>query len=850
MPNVYTWNERISCVHGSGNGGPHGHALPSDGPHWPRDLEVEVRHTKLEVRLDLERKRVAGRVAHRVRAFNDGTASVAFDAVDMDVTRTLVDGEEARFDYDGQELRVRLARPLARDEETEISMEFAASPRVGLYFIGPDHGYPDKPRQAWSQNQDEDARFWFPCIDFVGQKHSFELIATVPETWFALSNGVMLANRENGDGTRTFHWRQDRPLATYLMTLAAGEFTRIDASRPDLVIDYFVEAGDREDGERTFANTPAMIELFEEVTGAAYPWDKYSQVVVRDFVFGGMENTSATTMTRNILVDEKAALDFTSDDLVSHELAHMWFGDLLTCRDWSHGWLNESFATYMELLWDERFRGPDEYAQGVIANTEAYLGERYRRPIVSNVFREPIDIFDRHLYEKGSIVLHMLRSLLGEEAFFRSIRRYVRANQHRNVLTQDLIDAIRDETGRDLTWFFDQWVFKPGHPRLKVAWTWDDRAEAATVSVKQTQETADGTPIFRLPVTIACDLPAGGEQRFEVVVEEAEQTFVLPLAAKPVAVRFDPANALLKELEFEKAPAELIHQLRTDHHISGRQFAAAELGKKATARAAAALQGAVLGDAYWGVQAAAAKALGTIRSEAARDALIDCLGVQHPKARRAVVAALGEFRGDPRAFAALQRFAQGDASWFVEAEAHRSIGKLRMAEAFEVLVAGMERDSFRQVIRQACIDGFVELRDERGFDHLFAASRYGAPQQARPAAVTAVGRLAPYFEARKKALADALLPLLDDPDFRVRVATANALKAIGEPSAIEALDRMAARERDGRAVRAARDAALSLRKGPDTAGEIRNLREELEKLRAEHAKLRERLEKLEPPGSG
>ena len=846
MPNLHTWNERIGCGFAGGSDGPNGHALPGDGPRWPRDREVEVRHTRLEVVLDVAAKSLEGTVTHTVRPFEDGTSSFTLDAIDMDIRSVTNGGRRLAFTYDGRRLLLELPRRTPRGTDLDVTINYAASPRIGLYFIGPDEGYPDKPRQVWSQNQDEDGRFWFPCQDFVGFKHSFELIATVPGAWFALSNGVLLSRRENSNGTATFHWRQDKPLATYLATLAAGEFERIDASRPDLTIDYYVEAADRDDGERTFANTPAMITLFEEVTGTPYPWDKYSQVVVRDFVFGGMENTSATTMTRNIIVDRKAAVDFTSDDLISHELAHMWFGDLLTCRDWSHGWLNESFATYLEMLWDERRRGIDEYRMGAIVNTDLYLGERYRRPIVSNVFHEPIDIFDRHLYEKGSVVLHMLRQLVGDDAFFRTVRRYAGANQHKSVLTQDLADAFRSETGRDLSWFFDQWVYRPGHPKLTVGWSWDDRSRTATVTVKQTQETKDGAAIFRLPVTIDFITGNGKPVAFPVEVTQPDQAFVFSLPAKPDLCRFDPHNAVLKEIEFDKQPKELLFQLANDDDISGRRFAAAELGKKATSQAVEALEKSVMGDRFWGVQAAAAKALGVARTTAARDALVGCLAVRHPKARRAVVAALGDFRGDDTAFEAILPFARRDRSWFVEAEAHRSIGRLRVRASFDVLVEGMARDSWRQLIRQGCIDGFVELRDERAFPHLLAAAKYGAPQQARQFATGAIGRLGTHFEARKSELTDELLPLLDDPDFRVRVAAANALKALKDGSHAEALDRMAARELDGRGVRAARDAALSLRKGPSTEPEVRNLRDEFEKLKTENAKLRERIERLEP----
>lgn len=846
MVNVHSWSERFTCGHATAGEGPNGHALPGDGPNWPRDREVAVKHTRLDVRLDIEKRQVAGTVTHTVRAYEDGLRALRLDAIDLRIRTVTVDGTKARSTYDGRGLIVHLPAAASREADFDVAVTYEGNPRIGLYFIGPDAGYPEKPHQVWSQNQDEDGRFWFPCVDDVGQKHSFELIATVPAAWLALSNGLLVSNVDNGDGTRTFHWRQDKPLATYLMTLAAGEFTRIDASREDLPIDYFVEPQDEEDGRRTFANTPEMIALFESISGVAYPWDKYSQVVVRDFVFGGMENTSATTMTHNILFDKKAAVDFSSDPLVSHELAHMWWGDLLTCRHWSHGWLNEGFATYFEMLWDEHHLGIDEYRQGAITNADLYLGERYRRPIVSNVFREPIDLFDRHLYEKGSLVLHMLRLLLGDDGFFRSIRRYCRENQHRSVTTPDLVDAIRRETGRDLDWFFDQWVNRPGHPKLKVSWRWDDGTKTATVRVKQTQDTKDGTPIYRLPLTIDFSAARGRPKSFAVVVESEEQAFVFALAEQPVMCRFDPHNAVLKEIDFEKSSAELVHQLRADDDIWGRQFAATELGKKGSGEALEALEAAVMRDRYWAVQAAAAKALGVIRGEAARDALIRCLAVRQPKARRAVVAALGEFRGDEPAFTAVERFAAADASWFVEAEAHRTLGKLRTPRSYDALAAGMGRDSFRQVIRNGCIDGFVELRDERGLERLFAAAAYGEAVQSRHIALSAIGRLGVYFPERRKELADRLLPFLDDPGYQARIAAANALKALNEPSAAEPLDRMAARELDGRPVRVAREAALALRRGASTEPEVRNLRDEFEKLKSANAALRERLDRLEP----
>ena len=800
---------------------------------------------RIQVALDVPGRSIDATVIQTVAPFNDGLQAFSLDAVEMEIHSVQVAKQAAQYDYDGLRLTVHFPGPLNRGQEVQVSISYRATPRLGMYFIAPDEGYPDKPLQVWTQCQDEDARYWLPCHDAPNQKQTTEMIATVPGSWYALSNGRLLQEKSNRNGTKTFHWFQEQPHSTYLITLAAGEFARIEAKHGNLPVDCFVEAKDTADGERTFVNTAAMIGVFEDVTGMPFPWAKYDQIVVRDFVFGGMENTSATTMTENILFDAKAARDFNSDDLISHELAHMWWGDLLTCRDWSHGWLNESFATFMELLWRERHRGIDEYREGVIDNTNLYLGERYRRPIVSNVFRDPIDIFDRHLYEKGSVVLHMLRGVLGDEAFFRSLQRYCHDNQFRNVVTQDLVDAIDAETGRNLEWFFDEWVYKPGHPTFKVSWSWDEDAKLASVTVKQTQKTDDGTPIFRMPLTIDFRKGRGRTQVFRVEVTDADHTFVFPMAAKPDLCRFDPYNELLKELDFDKSVGELRLQLRDDDAISGRSLAAAGLGKKGGPEATQALESAVMQDRHWSVQVAAAKALGELRTTGARDALLRCLGVRNLKARRGVVAALGEFHGDETVFEALRPIARRDRSWFVEAEANRSIGKLRLPASFEVIRGNIDRPSFRQVVRVGCIDGLVELRDDAGFELIAGCARYGAPFQARAVAVGALARLGEHFPERKRPLGDQIAAFLRDPDFRVRIAAANALRTLKAADQVPALEAMAARELDGRGVRTAREVAGVLRKGINTDDEVRALRDDFEKLRDENSHLRDRLERIE-----
>ena len=520
---------------------------------------------------------------------------------------------------------------------------------------------------------------------------------------------------------------------SYLMTLAAGEFTMIEERAGNTPVTYYVTPGREDDARRAFGNTPKMIQFFERAIGVPYPYAKYAQVAVADFIFGGMENTSATTQTDSTLHDARAHLDFKSDPLVAHELAHQWWGDLLTCRDWAHAWLNEGFATYFEALWCEENLGADEFAWNVRQDREAYLDEdanHYRRPIVCNRYRTPIELFDRHLYEKGSLVLHMLRRVTGDELFFKSLNLYCTRHRGANVITQDLQRAFEDTTGRNLDFFFDQWVYKEGHPEIEVSSSFDDKKKLLSVTVKQTHKTGDTiASAFSFPVTIALMDADGHEVRHRVEINAREQGFTFAMDKAPKAVRFDPEHDILKTLKHKRGREALEVVLRHAPEAIGRAAAARELGTEGSPQATAALRDAMLTDKFWGVQGDAATALGTIRTTAALDALLEGLKLPHPKARRAVARALGNFRGDARAASALAEVvAKGDESYFVEAEAVLSLGKTRDERAFAHLTEALKRDSYLEVIRTHAIAGMAELRDERAIDIARDYSAYGRPR--------------------------------------------------------------------------------------------------------------------------
>ena len=832
-------------------------ALPGDTPHYARDRLVDVRHIKLEIAIDPEAKRIEGTAHTTFVPINDGLRHVEFDAVEMEIKSVRIEGRRTRprYTYDGSLLRIELGRRRKAGEELTTVVSYAASPRRGLYFVGPDEGYPDKPLQVWSQGQDEDSRHWFPCFDFPNEMATSEVLVTVPKPLKAVSNGKLLRVRQEGR-RRTYHWRQNVPHVAYLISVAAGDFAEITERVDGVPIQYYLPKGREEDGRRALGRTPEMVRFLSERIGIAYPYAKYAQVVVADFIFGGMENVSATTLTQTILFDERAHPDYAdvADRLVAHELAHQWFGDLLTCRDWAHGWLNEGFATYCDALFTEHHSGVDEFRYQMRGNAEIYFRDdkqRYRRPIVQNVYNEPIDLFDRQFYEKGAWVLHMLRFQLGDDLFWKAIRHYAAKHQGGNVTTPDLQRAIEEATGRNLDAFFDQWVYGAGHPDLTVAFEWDDAAKQAKLTVKQTQSTEHGTAeVFRTPVEVDFALD-GSSQAFRVQLSEREQSFYFPLPERPKMVRFDPGGWLLKTVEFKRSQEMLLHQLQHDDDVLGRIDAAKGLAKLGTKEAVDALKEAVLRDAFWGVQAQAARALGSVGSEAALEALIECLSVEHARARRAVAGALGEFRDEPpahrgaRAVEALERLLrEGDASYYVEAAAAAALGKTRSASAFGGLEAALEKESHNEVIRVRAFEGFGELRDERALPIAVEWTRYGRPPQAREAATACLGKLGRYAERKEPAL-DRLVELLDDSGLRVRLAAAAALQELGDDRVIPALERLAGRDLDGRVVRRCREVVARLREGRDKGEEVKKLRDELDKLREEQRTLKDQMQKLE-----
>jgi aminopeptidase N len=843
-------------------------ALPGARPQYGPDKLVAVEHIDLHLTPALERETLDGICTMTVRAIDESVHRLMLDAVDLqvsDVERVGTGSHERRsvpFVQRDDKLEIEFSPPIPAGERATFAVTYRVSkPRHGLFFIKPTTVHPEKIAHAWTQSQDENARYWFPCLDYPHEKQRTSMTIVVPKGMFALGNGELVERRDDGERT-IFRYRQDSPHSTYLMTMVAGPFVEValgTAGRNQTPVFYYVLPGREADGARAFGNTPRMIEHFEERIGTPYPYARYSQIAVSDFIFGGMENTSATTQTERTLHDATAHLDFSSDPLVSHELAHQWFGDLLTCRDWAHAWLNEGFATYMEAVWRKADLGYDEYLYDIFDAVTTYLREdasRYRRPIVTNTYRDPIEIFDRHLYQKGAAVLHALSGELGERRFWRAIRHYVKSNAQRNVETIDFVRAIEDATGRNLRGFFDQWIFRGGHPELEVSLAWDPERGVATVTIDQKQAIDAEHPAYVFDVEVgfvpsAPDRPAPnfgaglleGERRVRAHIERGHETITVPLDFEPQLARFDPGAFVLGRVTYRLGTRHAAAALTGDPDVVARIRAARELAGDGSRAAWDALTRAFEQEPFWGVLAEAAAAIGETRAPRGRALLIAALAHPHPKVVRAAAAALGNFR-DAEAASALLPPARSHASYFVRAAALNALGKTRDPRAFEILVAAAKESTWNGTVEAGAVQGLAELADARAMAPILEAVRPEHDDGLRRAAVTALGRIGELVEGERTRVVAELEERLDDQTFLVQLDAIAAAESLGDMRLLPALDRLSRLAFDGRVRRDAMEAAIRIREGGKVPAQVTAMRDNIGELREEQRKLREQIEAL------
>ena len=811
--------------------------------HAERSRSYHLQSVVLRLILDERQKSVSGTSTLSLRPLSPGMETIDVDSADLQIQSvTQGDGTPLPFERLEDKLRIRLPAAASPAEPITITIAYTGKPRKGLYFVAPDQAYPDKPVQIWSQGEAEDSHFWFPVYDYPNDKATSEGYYTVNADYMVVSNGRLVGVEEHpASHTKTYHWKQDVPHSTYLTSVVVGKFETYTETMGQLPVEYYVPPGTgRDKALRSFHETPNAIRFFAEKIGVPYPYSKYSQVAVHDFVFGGMENISATTLTDRTLHDANSEPEADSVDLVTHELAHQWFGDLLTCSDWAHIWLNEGFATFFADLYREHRFGEQEYLYSVSQEQSRYVEEdrqRYRRPLVTSWYTDPLDLFDRTTYEKGAVVLDMLRFVLGDDRFFAGIHHYALTHQQGSVVTDDLRKAFEESSGEDLGWFFEEWVYKAGYPELEITQQWEESTQRLHLVVEQKQTVDENTPLFRMPAEVEFTTPAGRTRR-RIEFSHARDEYYFPIDREPVMTRFDPDHRILDTVKFPKPVAELIYQVRNDPAAPGRIWAINQLAREArgcppdsgqewdpddrhsdggsqeacgsanagrnngsTSDIVSALRQVLREDTFWGVKKAVAAALARIKTDPAKEALFEGLQDTDPRVRQASVRALGSFVKDTKAAELASQTYHKDPNVIVAAEAALAIGRIQAKGARQFLEKAVGRNSDHDVIRRNALKGMGELGDKKDWDIVARWLPYGQPSETRMAAVDALLKLGKDQDERTAA---RLISLLNDPDLFLKQRVMSALGEGHFEQARPALMKAAESEGDSRLRRSAR----------------------------------------------
>ena len=806
------------------------------------DRSYDLLSTALDLEFDFEEEAVIGTARHVLTPISDGLTRFYFHAEDMEIesVRQVVDDEDrgVGYAYENDRLTITPQQPLLRDSSYVFEIDYVAHPTrgagqgslgdggKGLYFIDAAGTDPYRPTQLWTQGQAESNRRWFPTWDYPNDRMAFEIALTVPDSLVTAANGALVAQTALDGGLRRDEYVLQGDQPAYLAALAAGPYVVVRDSVEStdgrvIPLAYYVEPPFVEAADRIFGETPAMIRYFEEQIGVPYPWQDYKQVPVRDFTAGGMENTTLTTLFEWIQTDERAALDYTGRDLIIHELAHQWFGDLLTTEDWANLALNESFASYMEELYVEDAYGRAEAQAHGIEDRNRYFeqAETLRRPIVWYGYESPSDMFDRHTYQKGAQVLNQLRFELGDEAFWRGIHRYVTENQYRTVELADFRQAMEEASGRSLQRFFDQWFREPGHPVLDVEQAYFAGNGLYTVQVVQRQNRP--APTFAFDVNVELNYSNRPAEVRRVRIAKTDTTLRFSVPEKPTFVRFNEGNWAFVEADITQPLDETLVQAVEDDEMAGRYAAVVTLaGQELNPQIREVLVQVATDDAHPLVRERAAEALepyadiGIVGQTLAGLAQDDTA----PAVRRAALTSLAD--SSARAQTVL-RAALADPSYLTQAEAVRLYAEHFRDDAFAAFQPLLDVTSWRGAVEEALVEVITKdrLGGIEGARYLAEQAGVMHPEAVRLEAIGGLLVWAQRDDEIRPFAAASLAMLVGDARPAVRRAVARALAEIGDADALARLKEQVTIERDPSVEAALEGAIEQLEKGTTQVGE-------------------------------
>lgn len=803
---------------------------------WIRSRTIDVKHLDIDLKFDWDKEQAIGSTTVTLAPFAD-TDTFSLDAALMTIESvTLANGTPLKYTYDGKadndNLTVTLDRVYKGGEDVAVNVRYKTNYvnkadgdtaiggfGRGLRFIKPTTDDPNKPRQIWSQGESEFNRYWFPSYDTPNDFRTTELRATVAKPFFVVSNGKLVSTKENADGTRTFDWKMEQPYSNYLTSIVVAETTPVVQDFDGTPVYNYGYTNETKEVAATTKNLPATIKFFSDVTGVRYAYPKYSQAFVEDFG-GGMENISATTQIEEMIHDDRELLDNDSESLQSHELAHQWFGDYVTCRDWGQIWLNESFATYMQTMWTEKLKGHDEFLYTDIRSNQDTVINTWkqgnRRPIVTKYYDNKDAMFDSYAYPGGGSVLHMLRKQLGDKLFSASLKNYLTTNAHQPVSTEDLRIAIEETTGQSMDWFFDEWLYKMGHPVFEVTQSYDNALKKLTLNVKQTQKIDvtnefPQTEFFQAWVDVAVD----NKVQRVWLKPQAENVFTFDAAATPKLVNFDYESTLLKEMKFEKSTDELLYQLAGDKDVLGRRWAMTQLEAKASdeadkARIVTALLSSAEKDSFWRIRRAAFSTIANIfspdpspgqpRAAANLPAEVEQLAIRMTKDQQSLIRSdalrlLGETK--QAKYADRYISALTDQSYAVIDDAATALGQSKDARAYDALIKLTTTPSWHGRIQAAGLAGLAELGDKKAFDAGYKiATDKGQPFNVRLSAMLVVGATGKGDARAYPLIFEKFKTAYDASNIQGIVSGVQAIVGLGDPRGQEAIDMLKVKFKD------------------------------------------------------
>lgn len=690
-----------------------------------RQRYVDLVHTKIEANLNWEDSQLNGKATLSMKPHFYELDSVVLDAKGMEIKTITLAGKELSYDYtNGNTLTVYLDKSYKKDELITFTVDYIAKPEEretsgsaaitsdkGLYFINPKGEEEGKMTQLWTQGETEANSVWFPTIDAPNMKSSQEVLLTVDNKYTTLSNGKLISSKKNTDGTRTDYWKQDLPHAPYLFMLAVGEFkvvkdsyTRGDGKK--IEVNYYVEPEYENDAKAIFGKTPKMIKFFSNKLGVEYPWDKYSEIVVRDYVSGAMENTGAVIFGDYVYKTKRELIDGNDESTIAHELFHHWFGDLVTCESWANLPLNESFANYSQYLWDEYEYGIDEADYNAIDEANGYYQSGGYHDLINFYYEDKEEMFDGHSYNKGGRILHMLRNHLGDEAFFQGLNKYLTSNAYKSAEVHNLRLAMEEVSGEDLNWFFNQWFLGKGHPVIFTEQEINQEQQSVTLRIQQAQSFG----VFRLPVKIAL-WDETGKHSYSVVLDSANQQFTFPFKGKLANVLLDEEQMLLAKVYEEKPTAQYIHQFNNADKFRAKSTALKHIAKSTDPEKTTILVSALNAN-FWGIRSEALGYLKDIEDAAKQPSYKTSLkkiieSDPKSKVRNAAVSALSTLENN-EAIAIIRKVLKQDSSLMVLGNA---LNELKEIDTVQALTLARELSNATEIELQV---GAAEIVGEYG----------------------------------------------------------------------------------------------------------------------------------------